>query len=92
MFKVGLYQLFKPSDTHICYCRELTPKTKTKSTQKIHCFQRQQMHLDLNFWQAGAQTDYYNYNYNRFTALWILSGTTQVSWYQKSKTNLFFNT
>jgi len=26
---------------------------------------------------------YYNYNYNHFTALWILSGTTQVSWYQK---------
>jgi len=30
----------------------------------------------------------YYYYYNRFTALWILSGTTRVSWYQKSKTNL----
>jgi len=32
----------------------------------------------------------YNYYYNRFTTLWILSGTTQVSWYQKGKTNLDF--
>jgi len=32
-------------------------------------------------------TNYYYY-YNHFTALWILSGTTQVSWYQKGKTNL----
>jgi len=23
------------------------------------------------------------YNYNHFTALWILFGTTRVSWYQK---------
>jgi len=31
------------------------------------------------------------YNYNRFTALWILSGTTRVSRYQKgTKTNLDF--
>jgi len=30
---------------------------------------------------------YHNY-YNRFTALWILSGTTWVSRYQKSKTKL----
>jgi len=30
---------------------------------------------------------YYNY-YNRFTALWNLSGTTRVSWYQKGITNL----
>jgi len=32
------------------------------------------------------------YYYNRFTALWILSGTTRVSWYQKGKfkTNLAF--
>jgi len=28
--------------------------------------------------------------YNRFTALWILSGTTRVSRYQKGKTNLDF--
>jgi len=32
------------------------------------------------------------YYYNHFTALWVLSGTTQVSWYQKgtTKTNLNF--
>ena len=30
--------------------------------------------------------DVYYYNYNRFMALWIQSRTTQVSWYQKSKT------
>jgi len=29
-----------------------------------------------------------DYYYNHFTALWILSGTTLVSWYQKGKTNL----
>jgi len=36
--------------------------------------------------------NYYYYNYNRFTALWILSGTTWVSRYQlgKTKTNLDF--
>jgi len=28
--------------------------------------------------------------HNRFTALWILSGTLQVRWYQKGKTNLDF--
>jgi len=34
----------------------------------------------------------WDYYYNRFTALWILSGTTQVqvSRYQKGKTNLDF--
>ena len=34
----------------------------------------------------------YNYNYNHFTALWILSGTTRVSRHQKgkTKTNLDF--
>jgi len=31
---------------------------------------------------------YYYYYYNQFTALWILSGTTWVSQYQKGKTNL----
>ena len=31
---------------------------------------------------------YYYYNNNRFTALWTLSRITQVSWYQKGKTNL----
>jgi len=29
---------------------------------------------------------YYCYYYNHFMALWILSGTTRVSWYQKGKT------
>jgi len=29
-----------------------------------------------------------HYYYNHFTALWILPGTTRVSQYQKSKTNL----
>jgi len=35
---------------------------------------------------------YHNYYYNHFTALCILSGTTQVTWYQKgkTKTNLDF--
>jgi len=28
------------------------------------------------------------YYYYRFTAPWIVSGTTRVSWYQKGKTNL----
>jgi len=37
---------------------------------------------------TGKQVSNYNCNYNRFTALWILSGTTQVSRYQKGKTNL----
>jgi len=32
----------------------------------------------------------YYYYYNRFTALWTLSGTTRVSQYQKGKTNLDF--
>jgi len=32
--------------------------------------------------------DYYNYYYNCFMALWILSGTTRMSWYQKGKTDL----
>ena len=32
---------------------------------------------------------YYNY-YNHLTVLWILCGTTRVSRYQKSKTNLDF--
>jgi len=32
----------------------------------------------------------YYYYYNRFTALWISSGTTWVSQYQKDKTNLDF--
>jgi len=31
---------------------------------------------------------YYYYYYHHFTALWILSGTTQDSQYQKGKTNL----
>jgi len=31
---------------------------------------------------------YYYYYYSRFMALWILSGTTLVSRYQKDKTNL----
>jgi len=31
---------------------------------------------------------YYYYYYNRFMALWILSGITQISRYQKSKTTL----
>jgi len=31
---------------------------------------------------------YYCYYYNLFTTLWILSGTTRVSRYQKSKPNL----
>jgi len=31
---------------------------------------------------------YYYYHYNRFTALWILSGTARVSRYKKGKTNL----
>jgi len=30
------------------------------------------------------------YYYNRFTALWILSATTQVSQYEEGKTNLDF--
>jgi len=30
----------------------------------------------------------FRYNYNHFTALWILSATTWVSRYQKDKTNL----
>ena len=29
---------------------------------------------------------YYYYYYNRFTAPWTVSGTNQVSWYQKGKT------
>ena len=33
---------------------------------------------------------HYYYYYNCFTALWILSGTTRVSRYQKGKTNLDF--
>jgi len=35
---------------------------------------------------------YYYYYYSHFTAVWILSGSTQVSWYQKgkTKTNLDF--
>jgi len=32
--------------------------------------------------------DYYNYYYCHFTAPWAVSGTTQVSWYQKGKSNL----
>jgi len=28
------------------------------------------------------------YYYNRFTAPWTVSRTTQMSWYQKGKTNL----
>jgi len=30
----------------------------------------------------------YYYYYNRFMALWILSGTTRVRWYEKGKTNV----
>jgi len=37
-----------------------------------------------------AHIYYYCYNYNHFTALWILPGTTRVSRYQKGKTNLHF--
>jgi len=33
---------------------------------------------------------YYNYYYNHFTALWILSGTTRVGWYQTGETSLDF--
>ena len=33
-------------------------------------------------------TYYYYYYYNHFMALWILSGTTWVSWYQKGKISL----
>ena len=32
---------------------------------------------------------YQHYYYNHFTALWILSGTTRASQYQKGKTNLY---
>jgi len=45
---------------------------------------------------VGRHTTYHSeltyYHYNRFTAVWILSGTTQVSRYQKgkTKTNLDF--
>ena len=43
---------------------------------------------ELNFVSDPEHiVDYYYYN-NHFTALWTLSGTTQVSWYQKGKTNL----
>jgi len=31
-----------------------------------------------------------SYYCNRFTALWTLSGTTRVSWYQKGETSLDF--
>jgi len=37
---------------------------------------------------ANIVGKYNKYYYNRFTALWILSWTTQVSQYQKGKTNL----
>jgi len=40
--------------------------------------------------QILKTTVFYCYYYNRFSALWTLSGTTQVSWYQKGKTNLDF--
>jgi len=42
--------------------------------------------------QTVSRVYYYYYNYNRFTALWILSRTTWVSRYQKdeTKTNLDF--
>jgi len=33
----------------------------------------------------GIAILFYYYYYNRFTALWILSGTTRVSQYQKGK-------
>jgi len=40
----------------------------------------------------SGSVDYYYYHYYHFMALWILSGTTWVSWYQKgkTKTNLDF--
>jgi len=42
---------------------------------------------------SDGRTDNYNYYSNRFTALWILSGTTRVSRYQKkhSPTHLVIN-
>ena len=42
--------------------------------------------------EHSASTTIHYYYYNRFTALWILSGTTRVSRYQKgkTKTNLDF--
>jgi len=42
----------------------------------------------VNAWEHTTHenlcTIQYNTTYKRFTALWILSGTTQVSWYQKN--------
>jgi len=46
--------------------------------------------LVLPFWyqltRVVSDNNYYYYNYTHFTALWILSGTTRVSRYQKGKT------
>jgi len=49
--------------------------------------------LSLNFYRLDALPDakptmskLYCYYFNHFTALWILSGTTRVSQYQKGKT------
>jgi len=42
--------------------------------------------MPRNLHQVAIMADpNYNY-YNHFTALWILSGTTWVSWHQKGKT------
>ena len=70
--------------------------TITKTCQISH----QHNYILVNFctqkWKdnvenRGMRVNYYYY-YNRFTALWILSGTTQMSRYQKgkTKTNLDF--
>jgi len=42
----------------------------------------------LNTKQKVKSYFYCYYNYNHFTVLWILSGTTRVSLYQAGKTNL----
>jgi len=56
--------------------------TATPITQLPTC----QVHL-----QVSNQHYYYNYYYNHFMALWILSGATWVSQYQKGKTKTNLN-
>jgi len=46
-----------------------------------------QMFLHVFFTKNSSPNSYY-YNYNHFTVLWILSGTTQVSLHLKGKSNL----
>jgi len=76
-------------------------KTYVATVPNEQSLQSEQLHayLQMNELSIHGEEDYpvliktiiYNYYYH-FTALWILSWTTRVSWYQKgkTKTNLDF--